>query len=518
MSDILHRIPFLTIIYFMPLLAVVALFLIPGKNKTAIRVTSLVFSVISLILSIILFFAYDHKAGGLQFVEKINWIPAIGVNYFMAVNGINVALVLLTGIIITAGVLASWGIEERPKEFFILLLTLTTGVFGVFMTYNLFLFFLFYEIAVLPMYLLIGIWGTGDKEYSAMKLTLYLLVGSALILAGLLAIYFATGLNTFDFDLIEKFTFDRTFQIIFFPILFVGFGILAALWPFHTWSPDGHASAPTAVSMLHAGVLMKLGAYGCLIVPVWLFPEGARFWLPVVALMTLVNIVYGSIGAVKQTDLKYIVAYSSVSHMGVVMFGIAGMNAVALSGAVFQMVSHGIMTGLFFGLIGMTYGRTHTRIIHNMHGLAKVMPKLAVFFAMTGLCSLGLPGLSGFVAEFVTFVGAFKTYPVMTVISVIGVVVTAFYVLRVVQIVFFGPIDEEYKGLTDANPVETLSLSILMFFIVLFGVYPFQIMQIIHSSVEPISLKLAAAQGSSPFIDSLHGLVAPLLSKLTGGM
>ncbi|MBN2753537.1 MAG: NADH-quinone oxidoreductase subunit M [Candidatus Goldbacteria bacterium] len=490
MAEFLGTIPFLTIIYLMPLCAVIALFFIPGSNHKAVKIVSLVFSVISFIFSVILFISYDYKKGGLQFVERMDWIPSIGVNYFMGVNGINVALVLLTGIIITAGILASWDLNNRPKEFFILLLTLTTGVYGVFMTYNLFLFFFFYEIAVLPMYLLIGIWGTGDKEYAAMKLTLYLLVGSALILAGLLGIYFATGMHTFDFDKIEKFAFDPTFQKIFFPILFVGFGILAALWPFHTWSPDGHASAPTAVSMLHAGVLMKLGAYGCLIIPVWLFPIGAKFWLPVVALMTLVNIVYGSFGAVKQTDLKYIVAYSSVSHMGVVLLGIAGMNSVALSGAVFQMVSHGIMTGLFFGLIGMTYGRTHTRDIHKMHGLAKVMPVLAVFFAMTGLCSLGLPGLSGFVAELTTFVGVYKTFPLLTIISVISIVVTAFYVLRVVQIVFLGPIDAEYKDLKDAKFTEIASLSILMFFIVLFGVYPFYMMELIHSSVLPIAAKI----------------------------
>ena len=372
-----------------------------------------------------------------------------------------------------------------------LLLTLTTGVFGVFSTYNLFLFFLFYEIAVLPMYLLIGIWGTGKKEYAAMKLTLYLMVGSALILAGILGLYFASGLNTFDFDVLEKFTYGRNFQIIFFPILFVGFGILAALWPFHTWSPDGHASAPTAVSMLHAGVLMKLGAYGCLMIPVWLLPEGASFWLPWVALLTVVNIVYGSIGAVAQKDLKYIVAYSSVSHMGIVLLGIAaGKNSVALSGAVLQMFSHGIMTGLFFGLVGMVYGRTHTRIIGKMGGLAKNMPILAVFFIITSLTSLGLPGLSGFVAEIVTFIGAYKIYPIITIICVTGIVITAFYVLRVVQKVFYGPEKQEFKGLKDANKVEFAALFLLMLFIVAIGVYPFYMMKVIHSSVLPIAMKL----------------------------
>lgn len=490
MISFLNNFPILTVIYLMPLLAVLVLLFVPEKNHRAIKIISLFFTSISFLLSIILFFAYDFHKGGLQFVERYNWISAIGINYFLAVNGINVTLVLLTGIIIVTGVLASWNVEVRPKEFFMLLLTLVTGVFGVFMAYNLFLFFLFYEIAVLPMYLLIGIWGTGDKQYSAMKLTLYLLVGSALILAGILGLYFATGLYTFDFDVLEKFKFSKNFQIIFFPILFLGFGVLAALWPFHTWSPDGHASAPTAVSMLHAGVLMKLGAYGCLVIAVYLLPDGAKFWLPFVALLTIVNIVYGALGAFAQKDLKYIVAYSSVSHMGIVLLGIAAQNSLALSGSVLQMFSHGVMTGLFFGLVGMVYGRTHTRMIDEMSGLAKKMPALATFFIMTGLCSLGLPGLSGFVAEIITFIGAYKTYPVITIICITGIVFTAYYVLRALQIIFYGKLDEHYANLKDANKIEFAALFILMFFIVAIGFYPFYIMNVINSAVSEIAQKL----------------------------
>ncbi len=491
----LHDIPVLTVIFLLPLLSVLLLLFVPGDNHRAIRLVSFVPPAVSFVLSILVFFAYDFKKGGMQFVEKHEWISSIGINYFMGATGINVSLILLTGFIITAGILASWGLTYRPKEFFMLLLTLTTGVFGVFSAYNLFLFFLFYEIAVLPMYLLIGIWGTGDREYSAMKLTLYLLVGSALILAGILGLFFAggeaLGEYTFDFDRLLTAAFPVTFQKIFFPILFVGFGSLAALWPFHTWSPDGHASAPTAVSMLHAGVLMKLGAYGCLVVAVWLLPEGAKFWLPLVALLTVVNIVYGSLGATAQKDLKYIVAYSSVSHMGIVLLGIAAAkNSLALSGAVLQMVSHGIMTGLFFALVGMIYGRTKTRIITQMRGLAKKMPALAAFFIITGLCSLGLPGLSGFVAEITTFLGAFRVYPVITIITITGIVVTAFYVLRVVQVVFFGPLDEKYTDLKDANKIEFSALLILMIFIVVVGFYPFYMMKVIHSAVVPISAAL----------------------------
>ncbi len=480
--------PILSVIFCCPLIAVLALFLVPGERHKAIRIVSLAFTLASLALSLVLFFSYDFTRGGLQFVEHYQWLSALGINYYMAVNGINVTLVLLTGIIITAGVLASWDLTYRPKEFFILLLTLTTGVFGVFSSYNLFLFFLFYELAVLPMYLLIGIWGTGRKEYAAMKLTLYLMAGSALIIAGILGVFFASGAGSFDFDALMRASYDETFQIVFFPILFLGFGILAALWPFHTWSPDGHASAPTAVSMLHAGVLMKLGAYGCLFIPMTLFPAGARFWLPFVAAFALVNIVYGSLGAVAQKDLKYIVAYSSVSHMGIVLLGLASMNAVGMGGAVLQMFSHGIMTGLFFALVGMIYGRTHTRMIDEQAGLAAKIPVLSAFFVITGLCSLGLPGLSGFPAELSVFIGTFETYPVITIASITGIVITAFYVLRVVQKLFFGGF-RLGSGITlaDSNRVEFLSLALMTLFILLVGLYPFYVMRVIDSGVAPIA-------------------------------
>jgi NADH-quinone oxidoreductase subunit M len=485
------RLPLLTLMFCLPLLAVLVLFCIPARRAAAIRIVALCASIASLGLALWLFFSYDREAGGLQFIERVPWLPALGVSYFVAANGINVMLLLLSGIIITAGVLASWDVIHRQKEFFILLLTLTTGVFGVFMAYNLFLFFLFYELAVLPMYLLIGIWGTGRKEYAAMKLTLYLMAGSALILVGILGLYFASGQRSFDFDALSRTAFDPRFQNVFFPILFLGFAILAALWPFHTWSPDGHSSAPTAVSMLHAGVLMKLGAYGCLLVPMSLLPVGARTWLPLVALLSVVNIVYGSLGAVAQKDLKYIVAYSSVSHMGIVMLGLASMNETALGGAVLQMFSHGIMTGLFFALVGMIYGRTHTRMIDEQGGLAARMPALAAFFVITGLTSLGLPGLSGFPAELAVFLGAFRAYPVVTVVSATGLVITAFYVLRVVAKMFFGPRSLKHEAVfTDAKPVELVALTLLMVFILAVGLYPFPFMRLIGSAVAPIAAKL----------------------------
>jgi NADH-quinone oxidoreductase subunit M len=483
--------PVLTVLYCLPLLAVLIIFCIPAGHRSAIRAVALAFSAAAFGIAAWLFFAYDRGAAGLQFVERLSWIPGLGITYFVGVNGINVLLLLLTGVIITAGVLASWDVEHRQKEFFILLLTLTTGVFGVFMSWNLFLFFLFYEVAVLPMYLLIGIWGTGRKEYAAMKLTLYLMAGSALILAGILGVYFASGTHSFDLDVLKRAAFDPVTQKILFPILFVGFAILAALWPLHTWSPDGHASAPTAVSMLHAGVLMKLGAYGCLLVPMTLLPVGAHTWLPMVALLSVVNIVYGSLGATAQTDLKYIVAYSSVSHMGIVLLGLASGNETAINGAVLQMFSHGIMTGLFFALVGMIYGRTHTRIVSEQGGLASRMPVLAVFFVLTGLTSLGLPGLSGFPAELAVFIGAFRAYPVVTVICMTGLVITAFYILRLVQRLFFGAPHMSHEAVFgDANRIELAALGLLMVFILAVGLYPLPFLRLIGSAVAPLAANL----------------------------
>jgi NADH-quinone oxidoreductase subunit M len=483
------RFPLLTAVYCLPLLGVLILFAVPARLDKVIKAVALTCSAAALALAVGIFLGYDRAAGGLQFSERAAWLPAMGINYFLGVNGISVTLLLLTGVIITAGVLASWDVTHRTKEFFILLLTLTTGVFGVFLACNLFLFFLFYELAVLPMYLLIGIWGTGRKEYAAMKLTLYLMTGSALILAGILGLYFAGG--SLDLDVLGQVSFTPAFQRVFFPILFVGFAILAALWPMHTWSPDGHASAPTAVSMLHAGVLMKLGAYGCLLVPMSLLPVGARTWLPFVALLALVNIIYGSISAAAQKDLKYVVAYSSVSHMGIVMLGLASQNEAGIGGAVLQMFSHGIMTGLFFALVGMIYGRTHTRALDEQGGLAARLPVLAVFFILTGLTSLGLPGLSGFPAELSVFLGAFRAYPVLTVVGMAGIVITAFYVLRVVQRLFFGKLFLAREvALTDANRIEVTVLVLLTVFVIAVGVYPSPFMRLIATAVAPIAAKL----------------------------
>ncbi len=499
----------LTWLVFLPFLTALGVMLSPSAK--AVRWTSLIGTGLHLILTFLTVSKYFELAAPdladapekmltkLYMVEQFDWFKSLGIQYFLGVDGISMSMVLLTSIIIFTGVLASWNVKNRSKEFFALLLILVTGVFGVFLSFDLFLFFMFYEVAVLPMYLLIGIWGTGPKEYSAMKLTLMLMMGSALLLVGILALYHASGLHTFDLTRLAEFKYALNFQNWVFPTIFIGFGILGALYPFHTWSPDGHASAPTAVSMLHAGVLMKLGGYGALRIAVYLLPDGAKEWGLFFMALTTINILYGSLGAIKQKDLKYFTAYSSVSHCGMVLFGVATLNFMGLKGAVLQMFSHGIMTGLFFGLIGMVYSRTHTRIINEMGGLAKVMPWLAVTFYIGGFASLGLPGFSGFIAESQIFMGGFfgnswhsvAAMRGLTILATMSIVVTAVYVLRGLGRVFLGPIqNQEFLELTDATILEKITTAILILAMLIVGCYPKIIISMIEPAIYPIINRL----------------------------
>lgn len=494
-----------------PLMTAAAVALTPARYARSIRWIAATGCGIQLVLTAVVTYLYWQAAAPdlasmkgalyskLYLVERIPWFDSMGISYFVGVDGISVAMVILTSIIIFTGVLASWTMELRVKEFFTLLLLLVTGVFGVFLSFDLFLFFVFYELAVLPMYLLIGVWGTGPKEYAAMKLTLMLLVGSAFVLVGFLALYHASGMHTFDMMQLAHAQYSSDFQRWVFPMIFVGFGVIGALYPLHTWSPDGHSSAPTAVSMLHAGVLMKLGGYGALRIGVYLLPEGAQMWGLVFMVLTTVNIIYGALGAIMQKDLKYFTAYSSVSHCGFVLFGVAALNMMAFKGAVIQMFSHGIMTGLFFGLIGMVYGRTHTRLIPQMGGLAKVMPWLATAFYIAGLASLGLPGLSGFIAESHVFLGGFFGNPwadvwvtrTLTILATMSIVVTAVYVLRGLAKVFHGPItNPHFEHLTDATWPEKIATGLLIAVLFFVGLLPWLFTDLIEGSLMPLVNRL----------------------------
>ncbi|OGH60705.1 MAG: NADH dehydrogenase [Candidatus Lindowbacteria bacterium RIFCSPLOWO2_12_FULL_62_27] len=471
-----HGFGILTSMWVTPMIGVLILIFLPSRYETGVRLVSLLAAAITLVSSIYLYIQFDPR-GGFQFEENMLWIDYFGVRYHHGADGLSVPLLLLTSIVIFCGILSSWdGIKHRVKEFHILMLLLVSGVFGVFISLDAVFFFIFYEIAVLPMYLLIIVWGSTRKEYSGMKLTLYLLFGSVFVLIGLIAVYVHTGMKTTDLlefkALLAANPPSDLFVRTIFPMMFLGFGMLAAIWPFHTWSPDGHVAAPTAASMLHAGVLMKLGAFGILRVAVYLLPEGLRYWADMIVALSLVNIIYGAFVAMHQTDLKFVIGYSSVSHMGIVMFGIGMLNYEGFAGAAFQMFAHGVMTALFFACVGAIYDRAHTRQIHAFGGIYRRMPIVCGAFLCGGLAGLGLPGFAGFVAEFLVFWGAFKAHPVIASIAVVGLVLTAFYVLRVFQRAFFGEPNPKWDGLTDSSAIQNTAYAILIGTMLVFGIWP----------------------------------------------
>jgi NADH-quinone oxidoreductase subunit M len=476
--------------------ALTALAVIFTRTPAQARLASLLGMSIQLLLSFYLLFAYIHEraVGNTEpflFTDNRSWFPSLHIHFYTGVDGIAVAMIVLTAIVIFTGVLASWDVTYRYREFFASLIILATGTFGFFISLDLFVMFLFFELAVIPMYLLIGIWGSGPKEYSAMKLTLMLMGGSAILIIGLLGIYFHSdvgGHHSFSLPELLNQHFDSDIQHLFFPFVFVGFGVIGALFPLHTWSPDGHSSAPTAVSMLHAGVLMKLGGYGCLKVAIGLFPDAAHHQAWIFLLLTGVSIVYGALGVIGQTDLKYINAYSSVSHCGLVLFALLMLNETALTGAVLQMVSHGLMTALFFALIGMIYSRTHTRLVPEMGGLLKAMPFLSVCYMIAGLASLGLPGLSGFAAELTIFFGAWKNsdvfHRVLTIVAVSSIVITAVYILRVVGQLLMGTLRPADAALYQpAAWHEKLSTGVLVAALFVIGLVPVWLAELIRDNL-----------------------------------
>ncbi|HFC00611.1 MAG TPA: NADH-quinone oxidoreductase subunit M [Phaeodactylibacter sp.] len=486
----------LSLFIVVPILTLLALVFTNGLKQA--RMVSVVGMGIQFLMAINLVFAYfrerETNDSLMVFTKDAIWFKDFNIHYSIGADGITVAMILLTAIVVLAGVFISWKTEDLPKEFFVSLIVLATGVYGFFISLDLFTMFVFYEIAVIPMYLLIGIWGTGPKEYSAMKLTLMLMGASAILLVGILGIYFnsagADGILTYNILEIAKVSIDPEAQRLFFPITFVGFAVLGAMFPFHTWSPDGHASAPTAVSMLHAGVLMKLGGYGIFRVAMYLLPLGAVYWSNFFIVLAVIGVIYGALAAIKQTDLKYINAYSSVSHLGMVLFALLMLNKTSWNGAILQSLSHGFMTALFFALIGMIYGRTHTRDITQLGGLLKVIPFISVIYVIAGLASLGLPGFSGFVAEMNIFVGSFQHtdlfHRVASIITVSAIVVTAVYILRVVGVMLMGTIkNEEHLALQDATWYEKTGIYLLLIPIVGMGVAPLWLSNMIMDSLHP---------------------------------
>ena len=494
--------PMLTCFILIPILAAFAVMASPEK---AARWISLFAASLELGLAVKIYLAFQVAVGGFQMVEEVPWLSNLGINYLLGVDGMSTLMVVLVACVYFAGALISWNISMRRKEYFVLFCLLVGGVAGAYESLDLFFFFLFYEFAVLPMYLLVGIWGSGRKEYAAMKLTLYLLAGSAFMLVGFLAMYFTSNVHTFDIRVLGDLAqtgFNPGFQRTWFPLLFVGFGVISALFPFHTWSPDGYGSAPTAASMLHAGVLKSLGGYSIIRVALPAFPDGAHYWLPILVFLTLTNMLYAAIVALKQTDFKYVIAYSSVSHCGAILFGICTLETAGLNGAVIQTLSHGIVAAMTFALVGTVYGKAHTRELSKLGGLAYCLPVLGGLFVAASMANVGLPGLSGFIGEFLIFLGAYKSgyhggFPVFQVlfpVAILVIVLTAIYYLRLVQMVFFGPVKDPHlkEEVKDGTFVEVLPIAFLLVVSLLVGLYP------------------------KPFVDMSNSTIAPLIDHIGG--
>lgn len=503
--------PFLTVITFLPAVAGVIVLMLPAERKTEAKVTALATGAFTLLLSLYIYFGYDIAAGGYQFVENYAWIPQLGISYHMGVNGYNLPMILLTAVVLTTGVMISWNIEDRVREFMAFLLFLAVGVFGVFLSLDLFLFFFLLEVAVFPKYLMIIMWGSPKtREYGGMKLTLYLFIGSIIALVGLVGLVIASGTYSFDMLVLEQTRIPVEFQRVWFPIVFIGFAIIGAVFPFHSWAPDGHVAAPTAISMMLAGVEMKVGVFACIRVAMLLMPEGAQFWMPALVILATINVVYGAYIAMVQKDFKYIIGFSSVSHMGLVLIGFATLNNNGILGAGLQMFSHGVMTAMFFAIVGMVYDRAHTRMIPELGGLAQKMPWAAVGFLIASFASMGMPGFSGFVAEIPIYMGIFEAraidvegypvwfinlitqpwyFPLIAVIIVISIVLTAAYLLRAAQKVFFGALPAHLEHVGDVTVLDKIAIAMLCGMMILLGVYPSIMAPLVQSAV-PSMLQL----------------------------
>ena len=482
----------LSLFVIIPLLTLLGLW--AARNVNQVRGVMVTGATALLVLSawLTVYFIGERAAGNtaeMLLQASHEWFPSLNIALAVGVDGISVVMLLLSSIIVFTGTFATWQLKNMPKEFFLWFTLLSTGVYGFFISIDVFTMFMFYEVALMPMYLLIGYWGSGNKEYAAMKLTLMLMGGSALIILGLVGIYFYNGATTMNIlEIAHNNMIPADVQNILFPFVFIGFGVLGALFPFHTWSPIGHGCAPTSVSMLHAGVLMKLGGYGCFRIAMYLLPEAANDLAWIFLILTTISVVYGAFSACVQTDLKFINAYSSVSHCGLVLFALLMMTKTSCTGAILQMLSHGLMTALFFALIGMIYGRTHTRDIRKLGGLMKIMPFLSVGYVIAGLANLGLPGFSGFIAEMTIFVGSFENadtfHRCCTIIACTSIVVTAVYILRTVGFILFEKVaDPHYETLTDATWDERFTVACLIFCVAALGSFPLWASNVIDGAV-----------------------------------
>jgi NADH-quinone oxidoreductase subunit M len=485
----------ITYVLFVPLLGAVVISLWPRSREADARWIAALFALASFALSLRALMIFDRGSSKFQLLDRVPWITVglgnFHLQYLVGVDGISLPLVLLTTFLTLVSVLISFHVTLRPRLYFGLMLVLETGVLGVFMSLDLLLFFLFWEVELIPMYLLISIWGTGRKEYAAMKFLIYTIAGSALMMVGMLALGFTAG--TFDVTQLGLMNISEgiiPLSLIFW-LIFAGFAVKLPVFPLHTWLPDAHTDAPTAVSVLLAGVLLKMGGYGMLRFCITILPRQAEQFAIVLAVLAAVNVIYGAFLVMRQRDLKRLIAYSSVSHIGYVLLGFSALKQVGLTGASLQMVSHGLITGLLFVMVGLIYERTHTRQIADMSGLARRLPLIATVFVFAGFAALGLPSLSGFVAELLVFLGTFERFIPMTALGIFGIVLSAGYILWMLQRVLFGPAMARWDGLVDATRWwERVPMAAMVAVIFLIGIWPAYLVDMISKAVEPITIRL----------------------------
>ncbi len=487
---------YLSTIIFLPVVGAIIIALFSGGRPRLVKYLAAIFTFIPLVLAVIIFANFDRSAaatGLIQFEEKLAWITTLNAYYHLGVDGLSLPLVVLTTFLGFMVVLISWKIDLRVREYFAWLLLLETSILGVFCSLDLLLFFIFWEIEIIPMYFLISVWGSGRKEYSAIKYVVYTLFGSALMLAGILSLYFTTGsLSMVDLaqNGLAMIQSIMPAAPIFF-LLLAGFAVKLPVVPLHTWLPDAHTDAPTAGSVMLAGALIKMGGYGMIRVCVSIFPQVARDYAPLLVILAVISVLYGAAITLRQTDLKRLIAYSSVSHMGFVLLGIFALGQVSLTGAALQMVSHGLITGLLFAMAGLTIHNVNERDLRKLGGLARQIPIIAVVFSIAGLGGLGLPTTSGFAAEFLVFVGSFSStivsgIQVYTLLAVLGVVLAAGYILWMLQRAFYGPVLEQYNGVKDADTLEKVYMFAFVTLIMLVGIYPAIVTDIIQLGISPI--------------------------------